>query len=84
MECPFEYAKVRRQTGQSWQFSHIYKGFLVVNVRNAGLLTSFFIMLDSLRRNTKAFETKFGQFLATGTAACLSFWFIWPFEFIKN
>ena len=60
IECPVEYAKVRRQTGQNWQISHMYKGFIVVNVRNAGLLTSFFILLDSLRRNTKAFESKVG------------------------
>ena len=27
VECPFEYAKVKRQTGQSWEVRHIYKGF---------------------------------------------------------
>lgn len=28
LECPFEYIKVRRQTGQNWQFSQIYSGFM--------------------------------------------------------
>jgi len=56
----------------------------VLNIRNAGLLTSFFILLDAWKRHTKAFETKMGQFFATGTSALMSFWFIWPLEFVKN
>ena len=27
IECPFEYAKVKRQTGQTWVVRDIYKGF---------------------------------------------------------
>ena len=27
VECPFEYAKVKGQTGQKWQFSQLYKGY---------------------------------------------------------
>ena len=27
VECPFEYAKVKAQVGESWEFSKAYKGF---------------------------------------------------------
>ena len=27
VECPFEYAKVKGQTGQVWKYADIYKGF---------------------------------------------------------
>jgi solute carrier family 25 carnitine/acylcarnitine transporter 20/29 len=56
----------------------------VTLLRNAGLLVSFFVFLDSWRRHTKAFETKTGQFFATGLSSCMAFWLIWPFEFLKN
>ena len=43
LECPFEYAKVKRQTGQSWDFSKIYKGFTSVYPRGCGIMGFYFI-----------------------------------------
>mmetsp|Transcript_43756 Transcript_43756/g.31896 ORF Transcript_43756/g.31896 Transcript_43756/m.31896 type:complete len:132 (+) Transcript_43756:452-847(+) len=65
-------------------FTHIYKGFWVMNIRNSGLLVIFFSLLDSVRRHTNLFNHKVGQFFGTGTCSCLCFWAIWPFEFLKN
>jgi len=29
-------------------------------------------------------ESKIGQFLASGSAALVSYWLVWPFEVLKN
>ena len=29
-------------------------------------------------------NTKIGQFIASGTAAMLAYWIVWPFELMKN
>ncbi|CDW89996.1 UNKNOWN [Stylonychia lemnae] len=84
LECPFEYAKIKRQTGQAWEFKSIYKGFQVVCMKNAGLISTYFVVLDSFQRNTKLFETKIGQFIVSGTAACTAFWLIYPLDFLKS
>ena len=47
-------------------------------------MTSYFTMLDVIRRRTNAFNTKLGQFLACGSCATIAFWIIWPFETLKN
>lgn len=47
-------------------------------------MTSYFCQIDSYRRNTTAFDTKIGQFLASGSAAMIGFWLIWPLEVLKN
>ena len=60
IECPFEYSKVRGQTGQSWKYNEVYKGFGVILLRNVGLLTSFICMLDLCRRHTSFMDTKHG------------------------
>lgn len=60
LECPFEYTKVRRQTGASWSLKHVYTGIEVCLCRNIGLLVIFFSLLDAVRRKTKFFETKLG------------------------
>ena len=60
LECPFEYAKVRRQTGQSWEFSKIYKGFVNIYPRSIGIMAGYFMQIDSWRRHTKIMDTKFG------------------------
>jgi len=84
IECPFEYSKVRRQTNQAWQWNELYTGFGLNLARNVGLLASFIMMLDSCRRHTNFFDTKTGQFFATGFMAVAAFWTVWPFEFLKN
>ena len=84
IECPFEYAKVRGQTGQSWKFNEAYRGFSILYPRTVGLMTFYLCMIDSLRRNTNLFKTAVGQFFVSGTIATMAFWIIWPFETLKN
>ena len=43
IECPFEYAKVKRQTGQSWKLQHIYKGFSTQYPRSTFMMTIYFL-----------------------------------------
>src|SRR4051794_7278749 len=38
IESPVEYAKVRRQTNQTWQLSGIYTGFAMQWARTGGLM----------------------------------------------
>jgi solute carrier family 25 carnitine/acylcarnitine transporter 20/29 len=84
IECPFEFVKVRRQTGQEWKLADGYTGFQVLYMRTLGLMTSYFIIIDSFRRHTTIFNHKVGQFLAGGTAAMIAFWVVWPIEVLKN
>eukprot|EP01116_Phalansterium_solitarium_P003888 TRINITY_DN14723_c0_g1_i1.p1 TRINITY_DN14723_c0_g1~~TRINITY_DN14723_c0_g1_i1.p1 ORF type:complete len:281 (-),score=67.60 TRINITY_DN14723_c0_g1_i1:228-1070(-) len=84
VECPVEYAKVKRQTGQPWHLSKIYTGMGVQWARTCGLMTSYFVLMDYVRRKTNAFDSKFGQFLASGGCATVGFWIVWPFETLKN
>jgi len=84
LECPFEYAKVKRQTGQVWEFGKVYKGFANVYPRAVGIMTGYFVQIDSWRRHTSVLDTKMGQFWASGSAAMFCYWIIWPFEVLKN
>ena len=84
IECPVEYAKVRRQTNQNWVVRDVYTGLSAQLPRTVGLLTFYYIMVDSLRRNTDFFKSKVGSFLCGGISATLSFCIVWPFETIKN
>jgi hypothetical protein len=60
VECPFEYAKVKRQTGQTWIMKDIYRGFTNLYPRTTILMTTYFLQVDSYRRHTKLFESKIG------------------------
>jgi hypothetical protein len=84
LECPFEYVKVKRQTGQTWEFRGFYKGFNVLLPRSIGILTYYFCVIDMIRRKTDLWNTKTGQFMSSGTAAMTAFWIVWPFEYLKN
>eukprot|EP00347_Sterkiella_histriomuscorum_P015668 403356149 len=84
LECPFENAKIKRQTNQTWRFDGMYRGFQMTLCKNLGLITSYFIIFDSFKRNTNLMSSKIGQFIVSGTAACVSFWLIYPLDFIKS
>ena len=56
-ENPFEYAKVKRQTGQSWVIEEIFKGFSTTLLRGTLMMAVYFSVLDSFRRHTTLFET---------------------------
>jgi solute carrier family 25 carnitine/acylcarnitine transporter 20/29 len=85
IESPIEYAKVARQTGQSWALRSVYTGFGPQFVRTAGVMTTYFVLIDSIRRHAPAtFANPLGQFLASSCSATLGFWIVWPAEVLKN
>ena len=86
VETPLDYAKIQLQMGGGWRFKSVFTGFGVTWVRTMGLLTVYFSLLDTQRRN---FPTAFsspviGPFLASGLSGTLAWWTIWPLEFIKT
>lgn len=86
IETPLEFAKIRRQTQQTWELRKVYTGFGITWVRTMGLMCSYFILVDTGRRN---FPDHFkrpilGPFLISGCAATLGWWIVWPFEYMKS
>ncbi|KAK2567275.1 Acyl-coenzyme A diphosphatase NUDT19 [Acropora cervicornis] len=71
IETPLELAKIRRQTGQTWQFKGLYRGFGVTWYRTMGLMCTYFILLDSGRRKFPDLFRRpiLGPFLTSGIAA---------------
>ena len=53
-------------------------------MRATGMLTYYFLSVDTLRRKTNLWNYKLGQFLISGGSAMMGFWVIWPFEVLKN
>ena len=84
LETPMEYAKVKRQTGQTWEMKNIYKGFGVGVPRNTFLLMVFFSYVDSFRRHTTLMESKLGQFFVSGSGSAVAWGCVWPLEIAKN
>lgn len=85
IECPIELAKVLRQTEQPIRFRNLYKGFLYQWGRTSGVMVTYFICIDGLRRKRpETFQTVWGQFLASSMSATLGFWLVWPLEVMKN
>ncbi|XP_037501906.2 mitochondrial ornithine transporter 1, partial [Rhipicephalus sanguineus] len=86
IECPLEYAKISRQIGQTWTLRNVYTGFGVTWMRTVGLMTSYFIFLDSGRRNFSEYFQRplLGPFLISGLAATVAWWIVWPLEYMKS
>mmetsp|Transcript_39593 Transcript_39593/g.99799 ORF Transcript_39593/g.99799 Transcript_39593/m.99799 type:complete len:286 (+) Transcript_39593:128-985(+) len=84
LESPIEYAKVNRQTGQTWHFRNLYQGYFFQWGRTAPMMTTYFVLFDTLRRNTSLLTHPVGQFLASGGCSTLAFWLTWPMETLKN
>ena len=84
IECPFEYAKVKRQTLQSWNFRSLYKGVGALYLRTTGIMTAFLVLCDSYRRHTNLYDSKLGQFFVAGTSGAFAWFLVWPFENLKN
>lgn len=86
IETPLELAKVRRQTGQTYQIRGLYKGFSVTLIRTLGLMGTFFVLVDSFRRHVPhLFASPIaGPFLLSGTAATIAWWIVWPMENMKS
>ncbi|XP_040061607.1 mitochondrial ornithine transporter 1 isoform X2 [Ixodes scapularis] len=86
IECPLEYAKISRQIGQTWTLRKVYTGFGVTWLRTVGLMTSYFIFLDSGRRHFNDYFQRplLGPFLISGLAATAAWWIVWPLEYMKS
>lgn len=86
IEQPIEYAKVKRQTNQTWYVREAYQGFFVQLPRTVGMMSFIFCGVDSVRRwsNGKALQHPVTQFLTWGGISMCGFWVIWPLETIKN
>lgn len=84
VECPFEYSKVNLQIGQSWELRKMFQGFKSLFIRDTGLMTFAFILMDSFRRNTNAFNHPVSTFFMQGFIGAISFILIWPLEIAKN
>lgn len=100
-ETPLEHIKVRRQTGQAWMLApswkealraphrelvHAFGGFSITWLRCAGLMTTFFMMVDTGVRYAPDLMTAplIGPFLKGGVCATVAWWLIWPWENLKN
>jgi solute carrier family 25 carnitine/acylcarnitine transporter 20/29 len=83
-ENPIEYAKVMGQTGQSWQWRDIYRGFSFQIIRTTALLIPIFTSLDVARRKTDLLKTLPGNFAVTALASAGAFIICWPLETLKN
>lgn len=86
IETPLDYAKIQLQMGETWRLRRVYTGFCVTWARTVGLLSVFFSLLDTQRRNFPgAFSYPLiGPFLVSGISGVLAWWTIWPLEFIKT
>ena len=61
------------------------QGFGVTWVRTLGLMTTYFILVDSGRRHFPDQFSKplLGPFLTSGLSATLAWWLVWPLEYMK-
>ena len=84
IECPFEYAKVKRQTGQSWKFNQMFLGMQEQYPRSTIMMTLYFLFVDFARKNTNLMDSAAGQFLVSGGSSYIAWFLIWPLEVLKN
>ncbi|XP_057317134.1 mitochondrial substrate carrier family protein S-like isoform X2 [Hydractinia symbiolongicarpus] len=86
IETPLEVAKIKRQTCQTWYFRELYKGFSVTWCRTIGLMTTYFILIDTMRRHLSEYFKRplLGPFLISGVAATTAWWIVWPLENMKT
>lgn len=84
IECPFEYIKVRKQIGLSWEIKKMYTGFQATWYKAMGLMSTYFIILDYFKRKYNVFDSKFKLFFVSGFCSSMGFLVIWPFEIVKN
>ena len=63
----------------------MFKGFGFQWIRSSGVMVTYFIVMDNLRRNhAKIFDTPLGAGLASACSATVGFWLVWPAEVLKN
>lgn len=78
--------QVRRQVQKQWHLREMYTGFGVTWLRTIGLMTTYFILVDSYRRHFPELFSRplLGPFLMSGVAATLAWWVVWPLEYMKS
>jgi solute carrier family 25 carnitine/acylcarnitine transporter 20/29 len=84
VECPFEFIKVRKQTEKNISIKNLYQGIRPLILRNSLIISLGMIMLDSIRRNTNAWNSSYGLFLASGFCSLIAHLVFWPIEVYKN
>ena len=64
----------------------MYTGFTVTWMRTVGLMTTYFVLVDSYRRFFPELfaQPLIGPFLMSGVAATLGWWVVWPLEYMKS
>ena len=60
IECPFEYVKVKRQTGQTWQFNQMFLGLKELYPRSTLMMTNYFCLVELARKNTDLLKSPMG------------------------
>jgi solute carrier family 25 (mitochondrial carnitine/acylcarnitine transporter), member 20/29 len=83
-ECPFEYVKVRKQVKTNFSLLNIYHGLLPLMTKNALMVSIGFCFIDTFRRNTNAWKSSLGIFLATGASTIICHILVWPIEIFRN
>jgi len=85
VETPLEYAKTKRQLGETWMLKNTFTGMKITWMRACVLMPTYFIWLDSFRRHFDSFfrSNLMGPFLASGFASVFAWWVCWPLELIK-
>lgn len=62
----------------------MYSGVLPLYLRTTGLMTTYFICLDSFRRHTNLMDSFWGHFIVASISASIAWTIIWPLENLKN
>jgi solute carrier family 25 carnitine/acylcarnitine transporter 20/29 len=83
-ECPFEFVKVRMQVKSNFSFFNVYHGLLPLMAKNSLMVSIGFCFIDTFRRNTNAWKSSLGIFLATGVSTIICHILIWPIEIFRN
>ena len=60
IECPFEYVKVKRQTGQKWTFNQLFLGLKEQYPRSTILMTMYFCLVEIARKKTNLMSSSLG------------------------
>lgn len=84
LECPFEYIKIRKQVATQFKFKNTYQGLFPLMLKNSLMISIGFCFIDSFRRNTNAWKSSLGIFLASGTSTICCHLLIWPIEIFRN
>ena len=84
VDTPFQFAKVRGQTAQSWALRHMFTGLSVNMPNNVISVAVYFTCLNTFLTQTSLCDSAFGQFNASGISALICSWVCWPYDVVKS